>query len=197
MAILIIVLLIFLAIVGLGVFFGAPFVPTRKIWIRDALLLAEISQSDVVVDLGSGDGAVLREALKSGAKKVIGYEINPILVFISRLKLRKFNKISRKISAPKGNTSSPKSDQKIPASDKFLSRKFEIKLANFFRETLPPDTTVIYLFQIQSIANKIPAWLRVQRKNLRAKKIKVITFGFELPGETIVRENHGMILYEF
>ena len=86
MVILIVLAVIFLAVVGFGVIFGAPFVPTRKIWIREALDLANIRKNDTVVDLGSGNGEVLKMAISAGAKKAVGYEINPILVLWSRLR---------------------------------------------------------------------------------------------------------------
>jgi len=72
---------------GLGV--GAPFLPIRRNDIRDALTLVEIGPQDVVVDLGSGDGRVLEAAAERGAR-VVGYEINPLLVWISRRRLRRF-----------------------------------------------------------------------------------------------------------
>lgn len=73
--------------VGFGV--GAPFLPIRKRDIQDAFSLVNISAQDVVFDLGSGDGRILVEAAKRGAR-VVGYEINPFLVWISRFRLRQF-----------------------------------------------------------------------------------------------------------
>ena len=43
-----------------------------------------ITKKDVVLDIGSGDGVVLREAARRGAKAV-GFEINPFLVLVSGL----------------------------------------------------------------------------------------------------------------
>lgn len=78
---------------GLVVFRGSPYVPSRKKYIRQAFTkLYEIDPKDVLVDIGSGDGIVLREAAKLGAR-AIGYEINPILVVLSRLLSLKHNKI--------------------------------------------------------------------------------------------------------
>lgn len=69
---------------GLVVFSGSPYVPSRKKYLKTALTdLYPIDTNDLLVDIGSGDGIVLREAAKLGAHAV-GYEINPILVFISR-----------------------------------------------------------------------------------------------------------------
>lgn len=82
-----VVLAIFL-VFGLTVIFGAPYVPTRKPDVVDAFEnLYPLKESDVVVDIGSGDGIVLRTAARYGAK-AIGYEINPILVVISWLLAR-------------------------------------------------------------------------------------------------------------
>lgn len=46
-------------------------------------LLYPLNTKDVLIDLGSGDGLVLREAAKRGAK-AIGYELNPVLTWIAR-----------------------------------------------------------------------------------------------------------------
>lgn len=64
---------------------GAPYVPTHLSSVRylfDELM--PLSSEDVVVDIGSGDGVVLREAAKRGAR-ALGYEINPLLVGVSWL----------------------------------------------------------------------------------------------------------------
>jgi SAM-dependent methyltransferase len=74
---------------GFVVAFGAPYVPSLRGEVRQAFKrLYELGRHDVVVDLGSGDGQVLIEAAKKGAKKLYGYELNPVLVGISRLRLR-------------------------------------------------------------------------------------------------------------
>jgi len=69
---------------GFVVFFGAPYVPSTKKYIRRAFDHFKIDASDTIVDVGSGDGVVLRVAREYGASAV-GYEINPLLVYISRL----------------------------------------------------------------------------------------------------------------
>ena len=79
--IVVICVLIFL----LTALFGAPYVPTQRKQIESVFSkLRPFKKNDVLVDLGSGDGVVLDEAIS----KVIGYEINPILVLISCLRLR-------------------------------------------------------------------------------------------------------------
>jgi hypothetical protein len=69
---------------GFAVFFGAPYVPSRRKYIKRAFTkLYPVGPKDVVVDIGSGDGVVLRVAAGLGARAV-GYEIHPLLVLISR-----------------------------------------------------------------------------------------------------------------
>ncbi|QQG50648.1 MAG: class I SAM-dependent methyltransferase [Candidatus Saccharibacteria bacterium] len=78
---------IFAAIVlafGFVVFWGAPYVPSKRKELKAAFSeLYPLKKDDVVIDIGSGDGVVLREAASHGAK-AIGYELNPILVAITR-----------------------------------------------------------------------------------------------------------------
>lgn len=84
--------ILFLAIVicfGIAALTGAPYVPSQKKEIKIALTeLYPIGKEDLLIDLGSGDGVVLKEATRHGAK-AIGIEINPVMVYVSRLRLLK------------------------------------------------------------------------------------------------------------
>ncbi|MBC7746568.1 hypothetical protein H7Y40_01145 [Pedobacter sp.] len=67
---------------------GAPYVPTHSRQLDIAFdELYHLSKHDTVVDLGSGDGIVLRAATKRGAS-AIGYELNPVLALLTRFRLR-------------------------------------------------------------------------------------------------------------
>ncbi len=83
-----VLLWIFLSIVlvfGIVVARGAPYVPSHRRFVRESFRkLYPLSQKDVLVDLGSGDGIVLRQAAELGAH-AIGYELNPILIAITKL----------------------------------------------------------------------------------------------------------------
>lgn len=84
---------VLVVIFGFVVFFGAPYVPSKRRELERALdELYPIGKDDVLVDVGSGDGVVLREAAKHGAK-AIGYELNPIFVVLSWWLSRKFKGI--------------------------------------------------------------------------------------------------------
>ncbi|OGL21534.1 hypothetical protein A2707_05875 [Candidatus Saccharibacteria bacterium RIFCSPHIGHO2_01_FULL_45_15] len=70
---------------GIVAFRGAPYVPSHKRFAEKSLTeLYKLSTGDTLVDVGSGDGVILRIAANKGAR-AIGYEINPILVAISKL----------------------------------------------------------------------------------------------------------------
>ena len=67
---------------------GAPFVRTNK-QARDRMFeAAQIKKGERVVDLGSGDGTLVIAAAAYGGK-IIGYEINRLLVWQSRRRIRK------------------------------------------------------------------------------------------------------------
>lgn len=74
----------------LGVFlgtalFGAPFVPSREAEVEEAFKrLHPLGLKDCVVDFGCGDGVVMRAAIKAGARKAVGLELNPILAVVAR-----------------------------------------------------------------------------------------------------------------
>ena len=80
---------IILAVFLLTVFFGAPYVPTHKKELIKLFKKLKLSKNDILADIGSGDGVVLKTASNFGAKS-IGFEINPFLVLISKIRLRNF-----------------------------------------------------------------------------------------------------------
>lgn len=85
-AIFLVVLLVFV----LTALFGAPYVPSSNKEVKKAFKnLYSLGRKDLLIDLGSGDGKVLKTAHEFGAKG-IGIEVNPLLVWISKFRLRKF-----------------------------------------------------------------------------------------------------------
>ena len=68
--------------------FGAPFEPTSERKLKRIIKLAKIKKGEKAVDLGSGDGRIVIEMAKKGAE-AHGFEINPILVYISRRNIKR------------------------------------------------------------------------------------------------------------
>ncbi|MBP9667199.1 hypothetical protein KBD87_00120 [Candidatus Saccharibacteria bacterium] len=154
-----------LALFGLTVFFGAPYVPSLQTDLHDALAhVYTPTRGDVVIDIGSGDGTVLRAVSQYGAR-AIGYEINPVLVLVTMLLSRKNKNVS-------------------------------VRWANIWRVTFPADTTVVYVFSesrdIQRIANKVQAEARRLKRPL-----KLLSYGFSIPGKTAIKSSKSHHLYEF
>ena len=73
-------------IFALTAFTGAPFVPSLNKDLREIFAkLYSLSEKDYLVDLGSGDGKVLKVANSLGAR-ALGVEINPFLYFFSKIR---------------------------------------------------------------------------------------------------------------
>lgn len=77
-----------LGLIWLGVVFvGPPYVPTLNKDLETLFSHLHLGRYDHVVDLGAGDGRVLKKTVTQGARAT-GVEINPILSWIARFRLR-------------------------------------------------------------------------------------------------------------
>lgn len=89
-----IIITIVILLFGFTAFFGAPYVPSLKTELEKAFTeLYSLSKKDTLIDLGAGDGIVLKIASIKNAKS-IGVELNPIIALIAKIRLRK-NKNAR------------------------------------------------------------------------------------------------------
>lgn len=68
---------------------GAPYLPTLRAQGKTALDLLQLRPGQTMLELGSGDGTVLKLAAERGIRAV-GIELNPILVVLSKVRLRKY-----------------------------------------------------------------------------------------------------------
>jgi hypothetical protein len=88
------VMLVVVGVFLVSALFGAPYVPSRRAEVRAAFLkLKSLSDKDVLVDFGCGDGLVLEVAAEMGVGRAVGIELNPILGVIAKFKYRKNKKI--------------------------------------------------------------------------------------------------------
>lgn len=76
-------ILAFLVLVfGFVVVAGPPYLPTMHRQTDAALDLLDLKPGETLLELGSGDGRVMLAAAKRGLK-VVGIELNPLLVLLS------------------------------------------------------------------------------------------------------------------
>lgn len=150
---------------GFVVFRGAPYVPSRKREIQQAFTkLYPLDDTDLLVDIGSGDGVVLREAARRGAYAV-GYELNPILFAISYFLSWKDSRVN-------------------------------VNLADFWFVSLPPETTVVYVFGESRDITKMAQKVASEAKRLH-KPLYLISYGFAVPEHPVVKKVGAYFLYQF
>jgi cyclopropane fatty-acyl-phospholipid synthase-like methyltransferase len=66
----------------------APFVPTPQEVVDRMLELAQVSQEDLLYDLGSGDGRIVITAARRYGTQAVGFEIDPALVTDSKRNIK-------------------------------------------------------------------------------------------------------------
>lgn len=76
---------------------GPPFVPSTQKTIQNAIKLSKLKPSDIVYDLGCGDGRFLIAA-SPHCKIAIGYEASLLTFLLAKLRTRKYSNIIIKFS---------------------------------------------------------------------------------------------------
>ncbi|MCE9586371.1 hypothetical protein K8R04_03575 [Candidatus Uhrbacteria bacterium] len=152
---LLIAVLVFFSRYFLGVGIGAPWLPSRRRDIPDGFALVDITSADTVIDLGSGDGRLLVEAAKRGAA-VVGYELNPFLVWWSRRKLSSFG--NRAVVYRKNLLDADLSQATLIYI--FGITSIMPQVADKLRRECRPGTKII------SFAFELPGWDPVERKGI-------------------------------
>lgn len=177
-----IIFIILLIPTAYAAYIGAPYVPVRRPALKKAFDKLQIGSQDTVVDLGAGDGGVLVEVARRGARAV-GYELSPIMWAIAWVRLSIFRA---------GKT--PGVNGKTPGVEEARRRTPQIFLKNFYRQTLPPDTTIIYTFLMPQNLPRLVNYLATQ-KLPRAKYLLSYTFALPNtpPRDIIQTPAHGTI----
>jgi hypothetical protein len=149
---------------GAVVFRGAPYVPTLRRSVKHALDVLDLKKGDLLVDLGSGDGVVLKAAAARGWR-ALGYEINPLLCIVARLRC--------------------------------LPHKGLVKVRwrDFWLAELPEDTKAIFVFLAGPHMTHLARKLDQVMQN-RSEPLKVMSYGFAIPGYLPKKMSNGLFLYE-
>lgn len=129
---------------AIGAMRGAPFLPSRKLAVERALKLLKLKPGELLLDLGSGTGTVVVAAARRGVR-VIGYEINPILWFISWLRLRPYGQLASVKLRNYWNKALPRAEGiYVFLIDKYMP-KLDAKLA---AEIKQPTLLASFVFKI-------------------------------------------------
>lgn len=154
-AILLIISLVLLGVAFVYTFFllvwfiltrKVSFIPLTKKQLKIINKHIKLKSSDRIVDLGCGDGRVLRMFEKQGARKLTGYEVNFWVYLLARIK----NKISKSESKIYF-----KNFKKVNLSEYntvfcYLSNYYMNSLKEKFDKELKPGTKIIsYAFKIK------------------------------------------------
>lgn len=81
---------------------GAGYGPTERRKVKKMLEISGAGPSDVVYDLGSGDGRIVVEAAKTFHARAVGIEADPTRVLLSRLAV-KVNRVKGRVNVVWGN----------------------------------------------------------------------------------------------
>ncbi len=126
-------------------FLGAPYVPSKVKPFLAILKKVGVKKGEMLVDLGSGDGAILQASAKQYPMRVYGVELNPFLVFFSRFRLRRFGERARVDYGNLWTTAIPVDADYIYA---FIMPKHMAKLdEKISSEITKPVTVITYSFE--------------------------------------------------
>jgi 16S rRNA A1518/A1519 N6-dimethyltransferase RsmA/KsgA/DIM1 with predicted DNA glycosylase/AP lyase activity len=165
MAVLIVIVLSIIFLFGFVVWFGPPYLPTMKLQIETALDLLDLKPGQTMLELGSGDGRVLRAGAKRGLN-VVGYEINPVLIVLSRLTTWRYRKHVKLVWGDMWRKDWPPTDGIFT----FLLERFMPKLDTKITQTYPGSAVKVASFAFE-MPNKKPKkekngiFLYLYRKN--------------------------------
>ena len=141
-------------IFGAVVFVGPPYVPTFRRQIDTALDMLELQEGQTLLELGSGDGRVLLAAAKRGLK-VVGIELNPLLVAVSWLVTFRYRKQVRIIWGSYWGPPWPRAD----AVFTFMLPRYMAKLDKRMEQWRPEERTLLASFAF-TIPGKEPVEVR-------------------------------------
>ncbi len=109
MEVLLLLVTLIILLFGFVLLFGAPYLPTLTPQVKTALAMADLRKGQHLLELGCGDGKILIAAAQQGIR-VTGYELNPILVLICKLRTRRYKKLVTVVWGNFWNIKLPESD---------------------------------------------------------------------------------------
>ena len=145
---------------------GVPFVSLSKRRLEELNKYIKLNSADKVVDLGCGDGRVLRMFEKQGVKNLTGYEINSWAYLLAKFK----NKISKSKAKIYFKNFNKVDLSKYNVVFCYLMPNYLNSLKNKFDQELKPGTKIIsYAFQIKN-------WHKPEIININNKLTKIFIY---------------------
>jgi SAM-dependent methyltransferase len=118
-----------------------PYVPTTERAVEEMLKLANIKSSDVIYDLGCGDGRIVVTAAKKYGIRGVGIDINPVRIQEARENAKK-NGVEHLVRFEEGDLFEAKiSDASVVTL--FLLPSVNLKLRPKLMADLKPGTRVV------------------------------------------------------
>lgn len=139
------------ALFAVGAVLGAPYLPTLKKEGEVALDMLNLRKGQTILDLGSGDGSFLLQAAKRDINGT-GWEINPLLVVFSKLRLWRFRKKVKVYWRNMWRTKLPTVDAIYIFGIERYMGKFERKLKN---ELKKPTLVACFTFKLPTAKETI------------------------------------------
>jgi hypothetical protein len=132
---------------GLGAIVGAPYLPVLRKDADRLLDLAEVRAGETILDLGCGDGRLLRAAAKRGLK-CVGYEINPFVWLVAIMLCWPYRK---RISVHLGNYWTSEWPE-VDVIYVFLIDRYMKKLDRALNRRIEKPTRIVsYVFEIPGV----------------------------------------------
>jgi hypothetical protein len=135
-----VVMLIWVLYTIVGTYYGAPWVPTPKKYLVNIFQTANLKPGEIFCDLGSGDGIVVKTAMKTFGVRGFGVEINPLLTTYANFRgvktirknlfdvdLSRADVIYLYMGSEVGEKVANKLDKEGKKGVRVISRRFEIK----------------------------------------------------------------------
>jgi hypothetical protein len=141
---------------GFVVFVGPPYLPTLSKQKITALDMLNLQPGETLLELGSGDGRVMLAAAERGLK-VVGIELNPLLVIISLIVTRKYHKQVRVIWGTYWGEPWPRADGIFT----FMLSRYMPRLDERITKWLPEGKAI----RIASFAFAIPGKEPVEKRD--------------------------------
>ncbi len=79
---------IYLLFLSVSWLYGAPYVPIKSKELTQILETVKMPSRGLIIDLGCGDGRVLKQAVEMYGVRGIGYDVNPFVLAFARLRSR-------------------------------------------------------------------------------------------------------------